>query len=256
MATYESSLFDEWGHRLGNFGLADVFGVDYLGTFDRGGDSGTIYVPQGDWRDRFGLWLGFAGQHTEIRPRPGTDLDVICTLSTRRRFGPIYPYQITHDSTHPGVTVNRFGRGTATYVSGDIGTGFCDHPLPQVRRLFSELVERGGLRVDIDAPSTVFATAFEAGPDHRHVHLYHRFCPMTPWAESHFSAAQWAALHTPHPAHNIRVRIIDREVRSAWMPLQDRELEVESGARMGITSEPIQESFSVVAASRSRLGGG
>ena len=31
IATYETSLFDEWGQKRENFGLADVFGVNYRG---------------------------------------------------------------------------------------------------------------------------------------------------------------------------------------------------------------------------------
>ena len=241
VATYESSLYDELGHRLDNFGLAEAFGVDYLGTFDREADSGTIYVPQDNLCEPFGLWLGFAGQHTEIRARPEANLEVLCTLSTRRRFGPINPYEITHDSIHPGVTLNTFGRGKAIYISGDIGTGFCDHPLPQVRQFFSSLVNRGGLRVEVDAPANVFATAFEAGPNRRHVHLYHRFCPMIPWNQSHPEAYQWAALDKPYPVQGIRVRIADRNVRSARMPLQDRDLAVESGSNVVVPEVALHE---------------
>ena len=34
IATYETSLFDEWGRRRKNFGLADLFGVDWTGKTD------------------------------------------------------------------------------------------------------------------------------------------------------------------------------------------------------------------------------
>ena len=48
IANYETSLYDEMGVKRENFGLADVFGLDWIGTYDPSGKSGTLYVPQGE----------------------------------------------------------------------------------------------------------------------------------------------------------------------------------------------------------------
>ena len=220
-------LYDELGVKRSNFGLADVFGVDWIGTYNAGGQSGTLYVPQGDLKGKYGQWLGFCGQHTEIRPRESEDLDVLYTLSVRRGFALTDPAKDTHDSGHPGVVEHAWGKGKSIYISGDVGEGFCDHPLQRVREFFVDLVKRGGLRVEVSCPSRVLVHALYGEQGTLHVHLYHRFCQMTPWERHHIDSQQWSALDEPFPVHDIQVTVAGGGIKHARMPLRDLDLEVE-----------------------------
>ena len=229
VSDYETSLYDELGNKRENFGLADVFGVDWNGTYYKEGKSGTIYVPQGEYKEKYGLWIGFCGQHTEIRPKEGEDLNVLYTLSVRRGFAGIDPNKDTHDSGHPGVVEHKWGKGKSIYISGDIGEGYSDHPLQRVRGFFIDLVKRGDLQVEVDCPSRILTHALYGENGKLNVHLYHRFCQMCPWEQHHVDEQQWSAIDEPFPVHDIKVKINGGGVKSARMPLRSLDLQVENG---------------------------
>ena len=235
IATYETSLYDELGQKRDNFGLADVLGIDYRGTFDPDGTGGTIYVPQGDLKDQFGIWLGFNGQHTEFDIRAKA-VEPLYNLSSWRTFvvpraGICVDPNNTdiYDSKHPGVTLHRHGKGQAIYVSGDVGHAFADHPLPVHRRFIADLVRRGGMIVEIETHSRLLATAWRADDGNVHVHLYERMMPMTPFDFGHFDVASWSSLDEPHTFGDIKVTLPAGNIRSARMPLRDLDLTVEAG---------------------------
>ena len=130
VATYQTSLADEWGDRREGFGLGEAFGLTYRGTYDADGDGGTIYVLH-DRLARHGAWIAFAGQHTEIaRPAPNTQ--TLATLSVYRSLMmhplgsavPMRPRSDRLDSGHLGITAHRHGLGLAIYLSGDVGSAF------------------------------------------------------------------------------------------------------------------------------------
>ena len=237
IATYETSLGNELGERRDDFGLADVFGAHWRGTYDGDGKSGTIYMPQDELRDRYGMWLGFSGQHTEIT-LADDDAQVLYTLSARRRFTTpggrhgVDPNSSAYDSTHPGVVLHRYGKGQSIYVSGDIGEGFANWPVLVCRRFFADLIERGAMMIQVEAPSRILATAFRVDGKTINVHLYHRFSHMQHFDNSEPGGAgdwahQWALLDEPFPVHDIKIHFNDARIKRARMPLQNAELEVD-----------------------------
>ena len=191
VATYQTSLADEWGDRRDRFGLDEAFGLRYRGTYDANGDGGTIYVLH-DRLTRHGAWMAFAGQHTEVAT-PSDDTETLATLSVYRSLmmhplGSAVDAANTDrlDSGHLGITAHRHGRGLAIYVSGDVGTAFCDHPVPRLAELFADLVSQSGLALTIDAPPRLLTAARTRDPGEGsdesriEVHLYERMLPATP----------------------------------------------------------------------------
>ena len=159
---------------------------------------------------------------------------MLCTLSVRRGFAMIDPAREPHDSGHPGVVEHAWGQGKAIYLSGDIGEGFCDHPLQRVREFFVDLVRRGDLLVEISCPSRILTHALYRGQGTLNVHLYHRFCSMIPWEQNYPDAQQWSALDEPFPVHDVELQITKGKVKSARMPLRDLDLEVKDATTIRV----------------------
>ena len=240
VATYQTSLADEWGDRRDRFGLDEAFGLRYRGTYDANGDGGTIYVLH-DRLTRHGAWIAFAGQHTEVGT-PGAHTDTLATLSVYQSLmmhplGSAVDAADTErlDSGHLGITAHRHGRGLAIYVSGDVGTAFCDHPVPRLAELFANLVRQGGLALTIDAPPRLLAAARTRGPaeggdgSRIEVHLYERMLPQLPWDRQHPDVQTWGALDPPTTFRDIAITMNEGEVVRARLPLSGRELTVRDG---------------------------
>ena len=119
IAAGNASLFDEHGHRRDDFGLANVFGVNYAGPVP----ADFIYLSLKDERlqsavtpqviliDQIGIATSLAG---------GTELGVAAEPAARRTDATTVlwgdaPPQWTH--SHPGLVENRFGDGTSRYLA-------------------------------------------------------------------------------------------------------------------------------------------
>ena len=237
VATYQTSLADEWGDRREGFGLGEAFGLTYRGTYDADGDGGTIYVLH-DRLARHGAWIAFAGQHTEIaRPAPNTQ--TLATLSVYRSLM-MHPLGSAVDeaaidrldSGHLGIIAHRHGDGLAIYLSGDVGSAFLDHPVPRLAELFADLVGQGGLSLTIDAPPRLLAAARRRAPGDGddaariEVHLYERMLPFLPWDRQHPDVQTWGALDPPTRFRDLAITLNEGEVVRARLPLSGRDLTV------------------------------
>jgi len=228
LASYETSLKDELGDQRENFALADVFGVDYVGSYDRDGKSGTIYAPAAKrCEEEFGAGLALEGQHTIVRARDGATLEPLWNLSSRTTVGlefgrAIYNARM-HDSGHPGVTCNPVGKGKAIYVSVDVGTAFHGYPTPRIRRFMAGLAARAPAAITVEAPSRFEITAFWRGQFRLLVHLYQRWHPALPWQME--VRPMFFALDEPFPVHGIKLHLRGLRVKTARMPLQNLRLE-------------------------------
>ncbi len=130
VATYETALYDEWGKRRANFGLADLFGCDFDGTIDRRVQNSYLTV-----RGPGPLTVGLddtpriiAGtKRVHVRPR-GASLPAAFTLV------PSYPdlpmekvYTATRTTDEPMVYARRFGKGRVVYFPFDLDRTFWEN---------------------------------------------------------------------------------------------------------------------------------
>ena len=66
VASYQSSLCDEWGNERADFGLAAVLGMGYRGTFDAEGDGGSIYMLHGELARAVGTALAVRFERVQL----------------------------------------------------------------------------------------------------------------------------------------------------------------------------------------------
>jgi hypothetical protein len=161
VATYETSLFDEWGDLRADLALGDVLGVrrsgPVLGPLSMRYFSGP--------RTRHPLlakvrWLMPSTDYL-LPAQALTGRNVLLQLVAERfayaKSGPDYR---SFKLAEPFLVAGRFGKGRTVYFAGDIGDRYWKHPLPEIRQLLANAVRwasRDALPVSVDAPETVEA---------------------------------------------------------------------------------------------------
>ena len=169
VALHESSLCNEFGDRADDFGLADVFGVCFLGTEDFsarwpnypkwvelylgvvGPDLHPIYddpVVRSNYR-RGSDRLQYIGWMTNVEVAPGA------TAKGRRLSAP---------KEWPLLVLNQPGQGKSVYFAADMGQAYFIAPYQYQRRLLSNAVKwAAGVNqppVRVEAPLCVQAAFY------------------------------------------------------------------------------------------------
>jgi hypothetical protein len=129
LATFETSLYDEWGEPRKDFGLADVLGVRYAGRVER--DVRNAYMRiEPETRHPILRGLEDAGRiintvqrvdvkaTAEFGPPPLTQIPSYPDLPMEE----VYPRQPKTDV--PEVFLRQFGKGRVVYFPGDIDRTF------------------------------------------------------------------------------------------------------------------------------------
>ena len=147
VATYESSLYDENGVERNNFALADVFGVDFTGM-RLGPISGTVpphqricgYFHIDDLKSPIVEGIGDTvyilngGYALQTTLREGA----ACPVSIVPPFE-IFPegraYTWTKRTDLPGIVINRYGKGSCAYFTGQTDKLFLKMKHPDLRKL-------------------------------------------------------------------------------------------------------------------------
>ena len=131
VATYETSLYDEWGKRRADFGLGDLFGTSFTGK-EEGPLLNSYLSAETGGRQAESLLHGFEdagriinGTHSvSVAPLNGDDMSPLMVV-------PSYPdLPMEEVSTRPvktrqpGVLVRELGRGRVVYFPADIDRTF------------------------------------------------------------------------------------------------------------------------------------
>ena len=215
LATFETSMRDEWGNQRDNFGLADLFGVDYVET---GEEVAQILVPQTEaLKNQFGRFVNFVAPAVSMKLREGSDAELLLTHSSRSLHG----LSVTvdeYDSDVPAVVRRRVGKGIVYYIGPDIASGYTRNRLPQAAELVSYL-ERAAATppVEFDAPKLLEVTALDPGDKRLTVHLVN----MSAWASNDGRMA---------PLANIGVKVNHGTVKRATLALSGTKLTVQNNS--------------------------
>ena len=172
MASYKTSLADEWGNAQNNFRLADVFGCDYAGVkiepylalqmnVDR-----PEQFPFAAWENpsisvsEAGVKViakkgakNLAMLHDRVRPstKPG---ELPTALNA----------WVVDDPIGPAIVENRYGKGRCIYVATKAFAAYVATQVPEIRKLLARWLvveELAKLPVRLQAPGCVKLTAYE-----------------------------------------------------------------------------------------------
>ena len=129
VATYETSLYDEWGVRRKDFGLADLFGARYGGRVEENMLNSYLSLEEGPGDEPLLLGLEDAGRIVNAV----NQVDVVgedASRFTPLRIVPSYP-DLPMESVFtrtaaekPGVFLKQVGKGRVVYFPGDIDRTF------------------------------------------------------------------------------------------------------------------------------------
>ena len=210
IATMETSLYDEWGDRRDTFGLADLFGIDYV---DQG--YGTqLFVPRTDeMRDALGRVVSFLGPSVNFTMREGAGVELLFSRASVGNFNGVAVDFEEYTSDTPEVVRTHHGKGTATYVSADAGHGYMDNRFPNLARTIGELQASAVTPpVTIDPSSLVETTGYRRGDGRLILHL-----------------VNLTALHTGTmtPLGNIGVTLNEGTLTSARLAIAGEDLAVD-----------------------------
>lgn len=133
VATYETSLYDEWGVRRKDFALADLFGASYAGKVEENMRNSYLNLEKDPSTGRYHpLLSGFEDAGRIINAVNQVDV----TPADDQRFTPLriippYPdlpmesvYVRPGGPRRPGVYLQQVGKGRVVYFPGDIDRTF------------------------------------------------------------------------------------------------------------------------------------
>ena len=228
IATHQTSLLDELGEERGNFGLAELCGLDYAGPAADGKDHAVAYVLQDEaLASEFGPFMCFTGRVSKVVPKQGMELEVLATRCSIEGPNPVDHYDPNgeFDSGEPVITVRQVGAGQAIYINGDVGGSFERNPYPALKRFVARIVERVPPPIAIQAPKTVEVTAAVRESGELLVHLINNPAPHLPNSIGGAAATHFFVEEVT-PVHDIEIRFNDFDVAEARLPLAGVELEV------------------------------
>ena len=234
VATFDTSLYTEFGQRRDDFLLADVFGVHsaggYIGPFP------YDHLK----REQHALTEGI---EQTLFPAPEYGVKVVPTTAqsvlmfrqpTPSRYGPLPP-----ESEYPAILINRYGSGNVIYFSGNFDEAHFAYLLPEHRRLLTNPVHRLArplIEVDGLWESTEVVLRYQRKADRLLIHFVN------------FTGQMGRPIERVIPCRDVQVRLPGlnkaKAVKALW---SDKALDYRVDSN-GITfTVPLIEEYEVVA---------
>lgn len=133
IATYETSLYDEWGNRRKDFGLASLFGVSYDGRVDHDLHNSYLNVDKDPKTGRFHPLVHGLEDATRIingvnwvhvKPEAKTDSAPLTLVPSYPDLPMEQVWARTPRTDTPGVFTKQIGRGRVVYFPFDLDRTF------------------------------------------------------------------------------------------------------------------------------------
>ena len=218
LATFETSLYDEWGKRRADYGLADVLGVSFTGRIDRDVKNAYIRINAGT-RHPILRGLEDAGRIINTVQRVGVKglKDPPDLPLTQIPSYPDLPmeevYPRIEETNVPEVFLGEVGRGRVVYFPGDIDRTFwevlcADHGI--VLRNAIAWAANEDPPVTVTGPGMLDVTVWRQ-KESMTVHLVNLTNPMTmkgPYRELIPCPAQSVRVRLPQGSRAGRVRLL------------------------------------------------
>ena len=175
-ASKYTSLVTPEGQRLSNFGLSDLFGLDYVGETN---EVVTYVRPADNYRD---LFLPFKEEYpstlndTQVITRIKGTAEAVAYITlpytdpAGRPYASILSDPPGIDTQYPSIVLNRFGKGKVMYSAGPLEIWEYSTQRDIVGRLLKMLASRP-LFFETDAPKPVEITIFDQ-PDKKRMILH------------------------------------------------------------------------------------
>lgn len=189
LATYETSLFDEFGRKRSDFLLADVFGASYRGMNlgPLSGDAGLSHA-----RFRVNGYYGLKTRHPIFETLGDTDIVIaagnLCHVEPKNNakvlanltppfevFPEGWAYPPVATAEVPTIIINEYGNGKVVYFPGQPDGVYHDLTHPDYRELLSSSVKwllGDDILSELHAPVTVdWAIQYQKQEQRLVVHL-------------------------------------------------------------------------------------
>tara|TARA_R110002124_G_scaffold77169_8_gene206637 strand:+ start:14600 stop:16717 length:2118 start_codon:yes stop_codon:yes gene_type:complete len=214
----KTSLYDETGKYLRNYGLADVLGIDHYGdtsAYSRVYSRFETATKIGRRQAEDGLVSSW-GTVEKCTPREGAE--VIATLvyplleATGKRFVNIQVNPPAVETEVPACVQHTYGDGRTVYFPGSLDVDYLKLSFPELKWLMIDAVRSvasDGLEIEMQAPACIEMTAFNQD-DRLVVHMVNSQPEIgKPVSYGYGQLESRHIISETLPVHNLQVRVRD-----------------------------------------------
>lgn len=275
IASCDTSLFDEIGRPRPNFGLADVFGVRYIGRpgetdSDSEFDFSQKFDNKNFWETMGGIaTLSWAesrfdedAQIRKLSPNPNVSFkggitrvslplnkaDLLMTV--KQSTWPIGTYDIG-EVPIPGAVINNFGKGKVVYLAAGIDGAYYSYSYPYQRNLLMQSIRMVASRapdIKVDAPMCVQATFFEQSDEQGHRLLVHLFNDIDTTSNHGDQEAEVPLREETIPIGGIKVHFKNYDVKAFRVEPEGTVLKSERSGEFQTVEIPALDMHSILVA--------